>query len=105
MGYFQNMMEKGLIKSWKRSRVDEGYGSHKLMCSCPQVVSDCISVSDETYGRRSHLYFVCTNYLTLTIARTAIRRVGGKPNSDWNPSHPFSFELRVSYFKGSRWWE
>ena len=71
-----------------------------------KVESDRFGISNETYGRQSFLYFWCDSPATASQMIEVLRRAGAKPGTEWNggPSRGY-FDLRVSYFKGRRWWE
>jgi hypothetical protein len=76
-----------------------------LKWKSPVVTSDKVSVSNETYGKTSYLYFHAkTAELAKEIAAT-LRTIGGKPNFGWCASDPTCFDLQVSRFNGYHWWE
>lgn len=64
------------------------------------------AVSNETYGKKSYLYFYCKNSNAAYELIRIIREAGGRPGTGWNGGPDRGcVDLRVSYFKGSRWWE
>ena len=98
---------KGHINKWQRQKVDE-YG-HTVTNIV--VESNTVSVSNETYGEKSFLYFQCLKdgrpspEITQQVM-TTLREVGGNPSGEWNGGLKNGcFEMRVRYFKGSRYWE
>jgi hypothetical protein len=91
----------GLIDSWQWTT--EGEGAIKE--TMPDVKSAYMSVSDETYGTDSFLYFRCKNQAIAERASGALVAAGGKPNFKWNPTVPSAFDMQVEYFKGARHWE
>jgi hypothetical protein len=101
------LKEAGQISDWKWNKIAESWAEDgSLMVWSPSVFGEGVSVSDETYGKKSFLYFSCkTDEIAKAIA-TVIRSIGGKPGFDWRGSDNLqTFDLRVSYFKGHRWYE
>ena len=62
-------------------------------------------LSDETYGKKSFLYFVFRSVDATQRAIDVLRKAGASVNTGWSPENPRAFEIKVSYFKGQRWWE
>ena len=91
----------GLIQSWRW--VIEGEGEFKE--TIPYVRSIHLTVSDETYGDESFLYFTCKDQAMAERVSGALAAVGGKPRFSWNPTRPECFDLQVSHFLGARHWE
>lgn len=96
------LVNAGLAASWTSKRTDE-YG-HKVTDF--KVQSDNFSVSNETYGKKSFLYFRCQSPDIAYALINVLKKCGARPCTGWNggPDHG-CFELPVSYFKGRRWWE
>ena len=97
------LVSKGFASSWKKVKHRE-YGH--VVCGIV-VNSDKFSLSNETYGKKSFLYFRCkTSDLAYEI-RSALKEIGATFEGDsWNGGmEAGNFELRVNYFHGSRWWE
>lgn len=97
----------GYAKSWRKVKQTE-YG-HTV--SRIEVDSVYFTISDETYGNESFLYFHCKKdgsrspEIAEKIIRI-IRNAGGHPGTEWSGGIANgSFDLRVKYFKGSRHWE
>lgn len=91
----------GLIIDWKMV----AHRENDLRWKSPKITSDNVSVSNETYGKESFLYF---HAKTVEVAREiakVLTSVGGKPNFGWNSGNPASFEMQVSRFNGWHWWE
>lgn len=95
------LKENGLITDWKM----KSYREDDLKWQSPVVTSDKVSVSNETYGKESFLYFHAkTPELAKEIAKV-LGTIGGKPNFGWCPDNPTNFALQVSRFNGYHWWE
>ncbi len=74
----------------------------------PEVKSPLVSVMDETYGKRSFLYFNAQGAdRVVTAQRLAaeIKRLGGTTDFGWQTTDPGCFSVPVSPFKGFHWWE
>lgn len=70
-----------------------------------RVGSDFLSIDNETFGKRSMLYFHCVDADIAQKVAEVLQERGGKPSFDWCFDDPRKFEMQVSYFKGHRWWE
>lgn len=89
------------ITNWRMKLYRDG----DLKWKSPVVTSNKVSVSNETYGSKSFLYFQATSpELAKEIAST-LTAIGGKPNFDWCGDDPKCFDLPVSRFNGYHWWE
>jgi hypothetical protein len=97
-----HLVAKGFASAWSRNTYRAyGHNNTRLI-----VKSDKFSMSDETYGTKSFLYFYCKSSDDAYEMMKAIREIGGNPGTSWNGGpDKGNFELRVSYFKGSRHWE
>lgn len=97
------LVAAGFIPSYKRRKVNE----YEFKVTEFFAKSDkLIGISNETYGKKSFLYFYCKNSDAAYELIRIIRAVGGKCGTGWNGGPERGcVELRVSYFKGSRWWE
>lgn len=103
-------MLEGLIKSWKWVKVDESFNDSKnprYIVSCPRAVSEVLSLSDETYGKESHLYFRWKTPEAADKALVALGREGLTKYVDlsWNGNTQLNFSMRVTYFKGHHYYE
>jgi len=94
-----NALNQAGYLTWKWERDQE------MDCTCPYVSSDLFTVSDETYGDKSFLYFRCRNPSVARDTAKILRDAGGKPNFKWCKDDPSLFEIQVSYFKGWHHWE
>jgi hypothetical protein len=91
----------GLIIDWKMKTYRDG----DLKWKSPVIISDNISISNETYGKESFLYFSTkTAELAKEIAKV-LSTIGGKPDFGWCSDNPSRFALQVSHFNGFHWWE
>jgi rhodanese-related sulfurtransferase len=96
----------GLVWDWKRTRKDESWDSDgSLMVTSYDVKSKSLNVSDETFGKKSYLFFYCQAEGVGREAAKILRNAGGQPDFAWGGGGYTRFSLRVSYFKGSRHWE
>jgi hypothetical protein len=97
------LVAAGFIPSYKRSKEDE----HGYNVTLFQAKSDKLNyISNETYGKKSFLYFYCYGSREARELIDIIRKAGGNPGTDWNGGpNKGNVELRVRYFKGRRWWE
>lgn len=103
-------MLEGLIKSWKWVKVDENFDESKnprYIVSCPKVTSDELDLSDETYGKRSELYFRCKTLESAEKALKVLTDAGLRRfiNLDWAGSDRRTFSMHVTYFKGHHYYE
>ena len=97
-----HLVSKGFASSWRRYTYKD-YGANNTGF---RVNSDRFSMSDETYGEKSFIYFRCKSSDDAYEMIKAIREIGGKPDTSWNGGPDKGcFDLPVSYFKGSRHWE
>lgn len=97
----ESLVSAGLITSFRRRKEDE-YGFSVTVFD----VEGEIYVSNETYGKKSFLYFSCKSPETAKRVLSTLRSLGAKPGTDWNGGLTRGcLDLRVSYFKGRRWWE
>lgn len=95
------LKDKYYITDWKMKQYVEG----DLKWKSPIVTNSVVSVTDETYGNKSYLYFTTKDKeVAVAFAKTIID-IGGKPEFKWCPDDPKSFELKVTHFKGWHWWE
>lgn len=95
-------VKEGLALSWKRTRTKE----YKYNVTAFNVTSDLFSMSDETYGRTSVLYFYCKSPDIAWRLVTFLRTIGCKPGTGWNGGPDKGcVELPVGYFKGHHWYE
>jgi hypothetical protein len=93
-----SLVAKGLASSWQMKKYDDH--------SSPAVQSDKLFISNETYGKRSFLYFYCQTPEIAKELCQALREAGGEPGLNWNGGIPKGcVELQVSYFKGWHHWE
>jgi hypothetical protein len=95
----------GLIVDWKMQAFDESEHYTGCKWKSPKVTSDKLSISDETYGSKSFLYF---RTISADIARECAKvlvAIGGRPNFGWCADNPAYFDLQVSAFHGYHWWE
>lgn len=97
------LVAAGFIPSYKRYKEDE-YGFKVTEFNAK---SDKLrGVSNETYGNKSFLYFYCVSSDAAYELMGIIRKAGGNPGTGWNGGPDRGcVDLRVSYFKGRRWWE
>jgi len=93
----------GFVKSWKRIKTDE-YG---FKVSTFKIDSEKLSfVENETYGKKSFLYFICKTPIIAKELADVLRQQGGKPNLDWNGGLKTGcIEFPVSFFRGRKYWE
>lgn len=61
-------------------------------------------VSNETYGRKSCIYFNARDKETRRNLEAFLAIKGYKVNRDYDRDGAL-IEVQVSYFKGERWWE
>lgn len=96
------VVSSGLASSYKKIKEKE-YG---FSTTYFHVESDHLSISNETYGKKSFVYFYCKSKEIAWKLVEILRKAGCEPGLSWNggPANG-CLELRVSYFKGSRWWE
>ncbi len=97
------MVAAGFIPSYKK-RKEEEYGCNVTVFNAK---SDKLNfVSNETYGKKSFLYFYCYGPREAYELIEILRAAGGNPGVGWNGGpEKGNIEMQVSYFKGSRWWE
>jgi hypothetical protein len=92
----------GLATSWTRKT--EGRGNYRY--SDYTVKSDTFSLSNETYGPRSFIYFRCKSPEIAHLIIKILRENGGNPGTSWNGGpEQGHIEMQVSRFKGYHWWE
>jgi hypothetical protein len=101
----QMLVEQGFAESATMKRRTENDWGKPLSWTSPSVKSSKLSVSDETYGKKSVLYFRCDNTGTALLVAAAIEKLGGKPDFGWCSNQPNLFSLQVSAFKGWHHWE
>lgn len=96
------VVSSGLATSYKKTRSKE-YGHTATYFN---LESDQLSVSNETYGKKSFLYFRCKSEDVAWKLVEILKRAGCNPGLGWNGG-PASgcVELQVSYFKGHHWYE
>jgi hypothetical protein len=102
---FEVLKDAGIVSEWTRKR-------NKLQYTCDSkplwyteffVKGETLrGTSDETYGKKSELYFSFTDEGSAHEARKVLRGAGVKVES-WNNGS--SFSVPVSFFKGWHWWE
>jgi hypothetical protein len=96
------LVESGYISSWKKVTST----AYDLKFTGFDVKSSFVSVDDETYGRKSVLYFKANSPIDAEKMVNELRRNGGNPETDWNGGlEQGCFSMQVSYFKGYHWWE
>jgi len=93
-----SLCREGFAKNWRRKTEYEC--GHRVTDFT--VDSDSFNISNETYGKRSFLFFYCKNINLAHHIIEILRKTGGNPVVSQNNGH---FEMQVSYFKGWRWWE
>ena len=59
-------------------------------------------VNNETYGKKSCVYFTCDSPEHRAVVESDLRRRGFKVNSSYWRESPMT-EVQVSYFKGHHW--
>ena len=99
-----------LVSVWRKTQRDVSWdGDRSLMETwievTPGLAGERIAVDNEVFGNQAFLFFRCDTEENAARACIALKKVGGKPNFEWNPGNDKTFELQVSYFKGCRWWE
>ncbi len=98
----QSLIDEGLASSFKKTKQKE----YQYNTSSFDVASDNLQLFDETFGKESWLFLVCNSKEICKQTYYALKKVGGDPLLDWNGgAEKNSIRIRVSYFKGSRWWE
>lgn len=96
------LCKEGFAKNWRRKTEHES--GHRVTDFT--VDSDSFSISNETYGKRSFIYFRCRQSSTAYEIIKVLKNVGGNPGVSWNGGPDKGhIEMQVSYFKGWRWWE
>lgn len=98
------LKDEGFFQHWFWATEKDG----RITESHPTVTRTgerSLSISNETYGKKSYLYFYCKDADTAKRAARILRGLGGKPSFSWNSENPSAFEMRVSYFRGWHWWE
>lgn len=70
------LVANGLASAWKMNKYKE--------YSSPEVQSDKLSVSYETYGKNRFIYFRCKSPEIAKEVCHALREAGGKPGLNWN---------------------
>lgn len=97
------LVAAGFISGYKRRKEDE-YGSKVTVFDAKS--DKLCGLSNETYGKKSYLYFYCNGEDAAWELIQIIRNAGGKCGTGWNGGPARGcVDLRVSYFKGRRWWE
>jgi len=104
------LRDAGLIGEWQRERVDASFDEGGSLMETqfriePAPDGKKLTVDNEVYGKRAFLYFRCQSEEIAAIASTALKMAGGEPDFRWYPGNDRYFDMRVSYFKGCRWWE
>ena len=103
------LKEAGLIEDWKWHTEYcydmDGQVSPEYTEKWPVVAGADFQINNETYGRKSFLYFVCKNDDVKDQVAACLRDHGGKPNFKWYPDEDRCFEMQVRRFKGARHWE
>lgn len=96
------LCKAGFAKNWRKKTEHER--GHRVTDFT--VDSDAFRISNETYGKRSFLYFYCLNKEMAYKIVEILRQAGGNPGVSWNGGPDKGhLEMQVSYFKGWRWWE
>ena len=95
----QALEDAGLLTSWAVTRVrrDGSFSSYTSVSGSGKV-----SISEETYGKRSFLYVRGNDKIALRQAQKVIRKAKGTVEP-WNIAPMFSF--RISTIKGWHHWE
>jgi hypothetical protein len=92
----------GLATSWIKKNEQSG----SCRYSDYAVKSDDFSLSNETYGKRSFIYFRCRSPEIASLVIKVLRENGGNPGTSWNGGlEKGHIEMQVSHFKGYHWWE
>ena len=99
-----------LVGEWCRVQRDASWNEDGSLMetyieATPGLEGEVIRVDNEVYGNRAFLYFRCDSEENAARACIALKKAGAKPDFGWCHGNDKMFELRVSYFKGSRWWE
>jgi len=102
---FEVLVAAGFIDSYKRYRSNSG-GWNPTETIFEATSNKLNGVSNETYGKKSYLYFYCYGPREAKELIEIIRKAGGECGTNWNGGpDKGNIELRVQYFKGCRWWE
>lgn len=96
------VVSSGLATSYNKTRSKE----YDHAVTYFTVESDQLSVSNETYGNKSFLYFRCKSSAVAWKLVEVLRSIGCQPGLNWNGGPDSGcVELQVSYFKGHHWYE
>lgn len=104
-GALKALHRHGLIDGWDMARG----GSFDRCCTYTSFhvskgTGPLKYFGQETYGKKSYLYFTWKNKDKAQRAARILRKAGGSPSFTWSPEEHESFELRVSPYKGWQWW-
>lgn len=99
----KSLLDAGFISSFEIFKDDD----HGFRSTIIEATSDKLhDVSNETYGKKSFLYFYCKDSSAAHELIRILQTAGGRPGKDWNGGpNKGNVEIQVSYFKGRRWWE
>lgn len=102
---FEALFAAGFIQSYKRYRTDSG-GWNPVETIFEATSDKLNGVSNETFGKKSYLFFRCYGPREAYELIEIVRNAGGECETDWNGGpDKGNVSLRVRYFKGCRWWE
>lgn len=79
----------------------DGYPAY----TSPWVASNCLGVEEETYGRKSFMYFTCNNGITARAVAYMLSKHGAKINWNWCAGQEHRFSIQISPIKGWHHWE
>jgi hypothetical protein len=97
------LVEDGCVSKFRRVR--EFDDLRQVHATFYRVTSERVRTEHEIYGRDARMYFRCTDTEGTQRVLAVLDTLGVKVNHRWGGENPNCFEIRVSYFKGPRWWE
>jgi hypothetical protein len=99
---YDALVRAGFASSYKKSKLK----MDDVTETCFDIESDSFGSSNETYGKKSFLYFRCKSEEVARKMIDVLRNAGGKPSDNWNGGVKNKcFQMQVSFFKGHKWWE
>lgn len=103
------LKEAGFIQDWHWKTTNGAIWDDAPPLWEKQIETLCttlpLRVGNEVYGRKTMLYFYCSDENQAKQVAKFLRSLGGNPSFRWCPDSPTKFDMQVSYFKGNRWWE